>query len=186
MLRTALQNACRARRKARHRCCPRATTTYDGTPAPLACGPWPSSRCPKPHSVCALNTCVGVLRGFLHRGLCDTCPQVGGRSSLGGVPGSYLTTLNNCCRWKVVNERLQSDPMQTLSVSLDGADAAVHCTRGSSVSSTGEHKKQCTQCSFLCLTNGRTRCAGYGICLDYSGSSQATLMSNRMISDFTH
>lgn len=94
MLRTALQNACRARRKARHRCCPRATTTYDGTPAPLACGPWPSSRCPKPHSVCALNTCVGVLRGFLHRGLCDTCPQVGGRSSLGGVPGSYLTTLN--------------------------------------------------------------------------------------------
>ena len=94
VLRTALQNACRARRKARHRCCPRATTTYDGTPAPLACGPWPSSRCPKPHSVCALNTCVGVLRGFLHRGLCDTCPQVGGRSSLGGVPGSYLTTLN--------------------------------------------------------------------------------------------
>ena len=94
MLRTALQNACRARRKARHRCCPRATTTYDGTPAPLACGPWPSSRCPKPHSVCALNTCVGVLRGFLHRGLCDTCRQVGGRSSLGGVPGSYLTTLN--------------------------------------------------------------------------------------------
>lgn len=93
---------------------------------------------------------------------------------------------SDCCRWKVVNERLQSDPMQTLSVSLDGADAAVHCTRGSSVPSTGEHKKQCTQCSFLCLTNGRTRCAGYGICLDYSGSSQATLMSNRMISDFTH
>ena len=93
---------------------------------------------------------------------------------------------SDCCRWKVVNERLQWDPMQTLSVSLDGADAAVHCTRGSSVPSTGEHKKQCTQCSFLCPTNGRTRCAGYGICLDYSGSSQATLMSNRMTSDFTH
>lgn len=87
VLRTALQNACRARRKARHRCCPRATTTYDGTPAPLACGPWPSSRCPKPHSVCALNTCVGVLRGFLPRGLCDTGPQVVRDHRLGASSG---------------------------------------------------------------------------------------------------
>lgn len=107
--------------------------------------------------------CFGALKVFLYGQLCS-----------------------DYCRWKVVNERLQWDPMQTLSVSLDGADAAVHCTRGSSVPSTGEHKKQCTQCSFLCPTNGRTRCAGYGICLDYSGSSQATLMSNRMTSDFTH
>ena len=107
--------------------------------------------------------CFGALKVFLYGQLCS-----------------------DYCRWKVVNERLQWDPMQTLSVSLDGADAAVHCTRGSSVPSTGEHKKQCTQCSSLCPTNGRTRCAGYGICLDYSGTSQATLMSNRMISDFTH
>jgi len=35
-----------------------------------------SRRCPNPHSVLALNTSGGVLRGFLHRGLCDTCPQV--------------------------------------------------------------------------------------------------------------
>ena len=70
--------------------------------------------------------CFGALKVFLYGQLCS-----------------------DYCRWKVVNERLQWDPMQTLSVSLDGADAAVHCTRGSSVPSTGEHKKQCTQCSFF-------------------------------------
>ena len=28
-----------------------------------------------PHSVCARNVNMGEFRGFLHRGLCDTCPQ---------------------------------------------------------------------------------------------------------------
>ena len=71
-----------------------APPTHNGTLAPLACRSWSSSRCPNPHSVCALNTCVGVLRGFLPRGLCDTCPQVGGACRSGGVPGRYPTTLN--------------------------------------------------------------------------------------------
>lgn len=37
-------------------------------------------------------TSVGVLRGFLPRGLCDTCPQVGGGRRSGEGPGRYLTT----------------------------------------------------------------------------------------------
>ena len=69
---------------------------FFGELAPLACRSWSSSRCPNPHSVCALNTCVGVLRGFLPRGLYDTCPQVGGACRSGSVPGRYPTTLNNC------------------------------------------------------------------------------------------
>ena len=37
---------------------------------------WPARHCLNPHSVRAVNTSCGVRRGFLHRGLCDTYPQV--------------------------------------------------------------------------------------------------------------
>ena len=59
----------------------------NGTLAPLACELWPPYRCPNPHRVCALNTGVGVLRGFLPRGLCDTGPQVVRDHRLGASSG---------------------------------------------------------------------------------------------------
>ena len=59
----------------------------NGTLAPLACELWPPYRCPNPHRVCALNTGVGVLRGFLPRGLCDTGPQAVRDHRLGASSG---------------------------------------------------------------------------------------------------
>lgn len=50
--------------------------THHGTLAAPVCAIRTTPRCPNRHSVCALNTSRGVRRGFLPRGLCDTCPQV--------------------------------------------------------------------------------------------------------------
>ena len=50
--------------------------THHGTLAAPVCAIRTTRRCPNRHSVCALNTSRGVRRGFLPRGLCDTCPQV--------------------------------------------------------------------------------------------------------------
>ena len=65
-----------------------------------------------PHSVCAQNTDTEEFRGFHHRGLCDTCPQVGDDRRLGGVPGRYLTTLNRSGSSAIqVNNRFSQKPL---------------------------------------------------------------------------
>ena len=136
----------------------------NGTLAPLACELWPPYRCPNPHRVCALNTGVGVLRGFLPRGLCDTGPQVVRDHRLGASSG-----------------QVSHNPKQTLPYKSAGTGCRLPV-----IAAGGVVRSKWTQCSsvsgirtFICntyshFTAARSPSSNWGVLsLQLASASQA-------------
>jgi hypothetical protein len=106
-------------------------------PPPCAPAALPTWRRPNRHSFRGLNSHRSVRRGFLPRGLCDTCPQFALDRRAVVLAGRYPTTLNRSRQSPALRKAAVQAANYKSRLNQAGRDKSMTCTTSRARSEEG-------------------------------------------------